>query len=61
MHRLYRLTCSDNDCVFELFHLAFEIKNLGHGDIDADGNLVAVVVEAVPKDVALLPYQLAFG
>ena len=58
---LYRLMCSDNDCIFELFDLAFEIEDLRYGDIDADGDLVAVVVKAVPEDAALLPYQLAFG
>jgi hypothetical protein len=53
--------CSDDDCVFELFDLAFEIEDLSHGDVDADGNLVAVVVKAIPQDAALLPYQFAFG
>ena len=61
MARLYHLACSDDDGVFELFYLAFEIEDLGHGDIDADGDLVAVVVEAIPENAALLPHQLAFG
>ena len=48
-------------CILELLHLTIEIEHLGHGDVDADGDLVAVVVKAVPEDAALLPYQLAFG
>ena len=47
--------------ILELLHLAVEIEDLGHDDIHADGNFVAVVVKTVPENAALLPHQFAFG
>ena len=61
MARLYHLACSYDNSVFKLFYLTFEIEDLGHGDIDTDGNLVAVIIEPIPDDAALLPYQFTFG
>ena len=58
---LYDLPRAHYYSVLELLHLAAEIEDLGHDDIHADGNFVALAVEAIPKDAALLPYQFALG
>ena len=58
---LYDLPRSHHHSVLELLHFAAEVEDLGHNNIHADGNFVAITVEAIPKDAALLPYQFALG
>lgn len=42
--------------VLELLHLAAEVEDFGHDDVNAHGNAVAVVVQAVPNCAAFLPH-----
>ena len=60
VRHLYRLACSNNYSVFELLYRPIEIEHLGHDNIHADGNLVTVVVKAIPQGAALLPHQFTF-
>ena len=55
-----RLPRPHHSGVLELLYFAVEIEHLGNDHIDADGHLVAVVVQTVPNGATLLPHQLAF-
>ena len=58
---MYVLSRPNNSRILELLYLSIEIEHLGDDDIDAYRDAVAVVVEAIPDNAAILSHQLAFG